>query len=97
MLTGHQPYLQMEQRGPGPHRLTDLQFVLLPGETGRTLVVGWQHFDVDCSDGRPGERGRALTHRNVGRERRMNDGNVPLLFEPQLRSYLMMQMALGIM
>lgn len=56
MLTGHQPYLQMEQRGPGPHSLTDLQVVLLPGETGRTLVVGWQHFNVDCSNGGPEER-----------------------------------------
>lgn len=56
MLTGRQSYLQMEQRGPGPHSLTDLQVVLLPGETGRTLVVGWQHFNVDGSNGGPKER-----------------------------------------
>lgn len=67
-----QLYLQMEQRGPGPHSFTDLQVVLLPGETGRALVIGWQNFNVDCSNGWPEERGRvwaAGPHRNVHRER----------------------------
>lgn len=86
MLTGHPPYLQMEQRGPGPHSLTDFQVVLLPWETGRTLVVGWQHFYVDCSNGRPEERGSAwvggLTE--MWAECRVNDHSVALRTTTQI-------------
>lgn len=67
----HLPYLQMEQRGPGPHSFADLQVVLLPWETGRALVIGWQNFNVDCSNGWPRERGRVWVggpHRHVSRE-----------------------------
>lgn len=44
-------YLQIQQGGSSPHCFADLQVVLLPGETGRALVVWGQNFDIDRSNG----------------------------------------------
>lgn len=49
-------HLQVEQRRPCPHGFADLKVVLLSQEARRTLVVWWQHFDVNRGNGRPEAR-----------------------------------------
>ncbi len=55
-------HLYVEQCGSSPHGLTDLQAVYELRETGRTLVVGGQYFDIHRSDGTSEETKRNMIY-----------------------------------
>lgn len=48
-------HLQVEKNSSYPHGLTDFQVIGAQREARRALIVGRQNFNVDRSDGAPGE------------------------------------------